>query len=271
MGSSDGKDGLLARIVEAKRLAVARRSKEVPAGALAEAAAGRRPLDLHAALAARPFAVIAETKMASPSAGVIRAVYDPAAIAAAYERAGAAAVSVLTEETRFMGSLGHLELVKRAVSIPVLRKDFVVDAYQVYESAAAGSDALLIIARLLPPRTVADLVELCYALGISPVVEIHGEGEVAAAVESGARIIGINNRDLETLAVEIGTTLALRPLIPADRIVVSESGIRTPGDLATLAAHGVRAALVGERLLGERDPGQALAALTGGGKGPWSG
>ncbi|MEI6632870.1 MAG: indole-3-glycerol phosphate synthase TrpC [Chlamydiota bacterium] len=264
MGCFEGANDLLDGIVSAKRREISRRAKEVPVSALAEAVADRVPRDLYTALAGRPFAVIAEVKKASPSAGIIRRDYDPAAIARGYALSGAAAISVLTEETRFMGSLEHLELVKRAVSIPVLRKDFIVDEYQVYESAAAGADAVLIIARLLPAQEVANLVGLCYTLGISPLVEIHGAEEVAAAVQSGARIIGINNRDLRTLSVDIGRTIALRPLIPADRLVVSESGIRSPEDLRMLAGHGIRAALVGERLLRERDPGEALAALIGG-------
>lgn len=264
MGCSEGANGLLDGIVGAKRREVARRAREMPVSALAERVVDRVPRDLYAALAGRPFGVIAEVKKASPSAGVIRPDYDPAAIARGYARAGAAAISVLTEETRFMGSLEHLELVKRAVSVPVLRKDFIVDEYQVYESAAAGADAVLIIALLLPAQEVADLVGVCYTLGISPLVEIHGEEEVAAAVRSGARIIGINNRDLRTLSVDIGRTLALRPLIPGDRLVVSESGIKSPADLKMLAGCGVRAALIGERLLRERDPGEALAALLGG-------
>lgn len=261
MGCSDERGGLLDRIVEAKRREISGRAREMPLSALADAVVDLVPRDFYAALASKPFAVIAETKKASPSAGLIRPDYDPAAIARGYERAGAAAISVLTEETCFMGSLEHLGLVKRAVSLPVLRKDFIVDEYQVYEAVAAGADAVLLITRLLPPQSLANLVGICYTLGVSPLVEVHEEGEIAAAVQSGARIIGINNRDLQTLSVDLGRTLALKALIPADRLVVSESGIRSPEDAAMLARHGVRAALVGERLLRERDPGEALSAL----------
>lgn len=261
MGSSEGGGGLLDRIVEEKRRGVARNARKTPLSALAKAAALVRRRDFHAALSSRPFAVIAEAKKASPSAGLIRPDYDPAEIARLYERAGAAAISVLTEETRFLGALEHLALVRRAVSVPVLRKDFIVDEYQVHESAAAGADAVLLIARLLPPQLLARLARECYTLGMSPLVEVREGGEVAAAVESGARVIGINNRDLKTLSVDLGRTFALRPLVPADRLVVSESGIGRPEDLAALRRHGVRAALVGERLLRESDPGAALAAL----------
>ncbi|HQM53418.1 MAG TPA: indole-3-glycerol phosphate synthase TrpC [bacterium] len=264
MGSSDPIERLLERIVAAKRRRVAQSRRETLVSALDARARRRTPRDLGAALAARPFAVIAETKKASPSAGLIRPDYDPAAIARGYEAAGAAAISVLTEESRFSGEMAHLLLVREAVSLPVLRKDFIVDEYQVHESAAAGADAVLLIARLLPGRELARLAARCLDLGLTPLVEVHAEEEVEAAVGSGARVIGINNRDLQTLSVGLETTFALKPLIPPDRIVVSESGIRNPADLDALSSCGVRAALVGERLLAEADPGRALAALIGG-------
>lgn len=264
MDSSDGGGGLLERIVAEKRRRVTQRKREMPVSALTARAAKRTPRDFLGALATRSFALIAEVKKASPSAGLIRPNYDPAVIARGYAAAGAAAISVLTEETRFLGELRHLDLVREAVPLPVLRKDFIVDEYQLHESAAAGADAVLIIARLLPAREIAKLVARCLDLGLSPLVEIHEAEEAAAAVGSGSRIIGINNRDLKTLAVDLERTLALKSLIPADRIVVSESGIRGPRDLDALASRGVRAALVGERLLREDDPGEALAALIGG-------
>jgi indole-3-glycerol phosphate synthase len=264
LGSSDPGKRLLEEIVAAKRRRVVQSRRETPVSALDAQARRRTPRDLCAALASRPFAVIAETKKASPSAGLIRPDYDPAAIARGYAAAGAAAISVLTEESRFSGAVAHLALVREAVSLPVLRKDFIVDEYQVHESAAAGADAVLLIARLLPGRGIARLAARCLDLGLTPLVEVHAEEEVEAAVDSGARVIGINNRDLRTLSVRLATTFTLKPLIPPDRIVVSESGIQSPADLDALSSCGVRAALVGGRLLAEADPGRALAALIGG-------
>lgn len=228
-------------------------------GTAAAPGAGRR--DFEAALRSNGFAVIAEVKKASPSAGIIREDYDPAAIARSYNAAGAAAISVLTEPHYFMGKVSHLQAVRDAVPLPLLRKDFIIDERQIHESAASGADAVLLIARILSERDLVKFVRLCFRLHISPLVEIHDEGEAARATASGARVIGINNRDLGTFKTDIERTFRLLPLIPRDRLVVSESGIREIEDIKRLAAAGVRAALVGERLLRAPDPGAALSEL----------
>ncbi|MDD5558036.1 MAG: indole-3-glycerol phosphate synthase TrpC [bacterium] len=254
--SSEAGGDILERIVASVR-------ERLDAGGVrpgaAPAAAPRR--DFLAALSAGGFSVIAEMKRSSPSAGVIRPSYDPAALARAYEAAGAAALSVLTEERFFGGALGHLAEARAAACIPVLRKDFIIDERQVVEAAAAGADALLLIARILEPAALDRLVEACVRLGMTPLVEVFDERDIGNAAATAAPVIGINNRDLRTLSVSIERTLALAPRVPAGRIIVSESGIRSPADIARLREAGVRAALVGESLLRNPDPGAALARL----------
>lgn len=204
--------------------------------------------------------VIAEIKKASPSRGLIRQDFDPETIARSYEKAGAAAISVLTDQTFFGGSLQDLTMVRRAVSIPVLRKDFIVDRYQLLESRVAGADAVLLIAAVLG-QELAEFLEMSRSLGLEVLVETHTEEEVLLALASGAPIIGINNRDLKTFEVNLRTTLDLAPLVPTDRVLVSESGIRDKQDLIRLAGAGVRAVLVGETLMRAEDPGQKLKEL----------
>lgn len=252
---------ILDEIVALKRRDLEEAKRLVSFEELAERAKGRAPRDFEAALARPGVSIIAEMKKSSPSAGLLRKDYDPAAIALSYEAAGAAAISVLTEERYFQGCAGHLALVRGFVSLPLLRKDFIIDEYQVVESAAAGADAVLLIARLLTSRRLENLAGLCYKMQLTPLVEVHGEDEIEAALSSGARVIGINNRDLATLTVDIGRTLKLREMIPADRIVVSESGIRSGGDIRTLAGAGVDAFLIGERLLRKGNPGEELKKL----------
>ncbi len=213
--------------------------------------------------AARGPRIIAEVKRRSPSKGAIREGADPVAIARAYEAGGAAAISVLTDARSFGGSLGDLEAVRAAVGLPVLRKDFIIDEYQLLESALAGADAVLLIARALPGDTLPRLLGEAAALDLEALVEVHDEAEMAAAAAAGAAVIGINNRDLGTFAVDPGVTGRLARLAPPGVVIVSESGIATAADLRSLAAAGAKAFLVGESLMRAEDPAAALRALRG--------
>ncbi len=207
-------------------------------------------LALAAALSGDRIRIIAEVKQASPSRGVIRPDFNPVAIAQSYARSGAAAISVLTEARYFKGSLNHLRDIRKAVNnLPLLRKDFILDPYQVHQARAYGADSLLLIVAILTPKKLGELLELSHELGMDCLVEVHNEKELEIALASGARIIGINNRDLKTFNVDLATTRRLRPLIPQDRIVVSESGIKDGRDMAKLKKWGVDAALVGEALM----------------------
>lgn len=255
---------ILDTIVRAKRADLVSLKERIPERALAERAAKNAPRDFFAALNGEGIAVIAELKKASPTAGLIRPEYNPVEIATGYAAGGAAALSVLTEKHYFQGSLDHLVAVRGAVSIPVLRKDFIIDIYQLYESAAAGADAVLLIARILTREELAGMVELCYTLRVSPLVEIHDEEDVGKAIDSGARILGINNRDLRSGKTDVSRTVAIKKLLPEDRLIVSESGIKNAGDLDMLLKAGVRATLIGESLLKHGDPGRALADLRSG-------
>jgi indole-3-glycerol phosphate synthase len=223
------------------------------------AAALRRPF--RAALEAPGVSVIAECKQASPSAGVIVADYDPARLAAAYERGGARAVSVLTDRCHFQGSLQDLVEARAAVALPVLRKDFLLTPYHLYQSAAAGADAVLLIIRFLRDWELAELHKLARELGLAALVEVHNEMEIDRALELGAEIIGINNRNLDLLTTSLETSLRLAPRIPDDKLLVAESGIKTAEDLRRLADVGVDAVLVGEHLLRQPDPEQAVRQL----------
>jgi indole-3-glycerol phosphate synthase len=205
--------------------------------------------------------IIAECKRRSPSRGVLRPVYDPVAIAAAYERAGAAAISVLTEPTFFDGALEHLHAVREAVAIPVLRKDFVVSEYQLFEARAAGADAVLLIVAALDARTLAALHKRASSLGLDVLVEVHDGEELSMAVDAGARIVGVNNRNLRTLEVDVRVSEALAARMPAGVVRVSESGLKTADDLRRLAALGYDAFLIGERFMSEPDPGLGLRVL----------
>lgn len=207
--------------------------------------------------------VIAETKKASPSKGIICKKYDPVKIAKAYELAGAAAISVLTEEKYFLGHPSHVASVKREVSIPVLRKDFIIDPYQVYESRALGADAVLLIVAALSPALLVELITLARSLGLSCLVEAHNERELSQALSSGADIIGINNRNLNNFETDLNVTFDLLELIDLNKItVVSESGIKNKSDILQLKDSGVHAALVGEALMRCEEPGRGLIKLT---------
>lgn len=256
----------LEEIVASCHVRLEMRKAEVPLERVLDAANQRlewasERRDFAAALAAPGLSVIAELKQASPSRGVLRADYRPREIAPAYESAGAAALSVLTEEQFFRGSLTDLQEARDAARLPVLRKDFILDAYQVYESAAAGGDALLLIVAVLNDGELGSLIELADRLEMAALVEVHSEEEVGRALAAGAHIIGVNNRDLRTFEVELQTSLRLRPRIPGGCIAVSESGIGTAADLARLDGAGFDAVLIGERLITRPDPGQALREL----------
>ena len=207
--------------------------------------------------------LIAEVKGSSPSAGTIRAEFDPAAIARAYVAAGAAAVSVLTDERFFRGADHHLVRVRAAVGTPVLRKDFTLDAYQVYEARALGADAVLLIAAILDRAALAELASLAAELGMAALVEAHTEPEVNAALAVRAALVGINNRNLDTLETSLDVTRRLRPLVPADVTVVAESGIEERRDVEEMGRLGVHAVLVGTALMRSPDPGERVRELLG--------
>lgn len=253
---------VLEDIVALRRERLEETRKRVPLGGLRLAAETRSDLrDFAAAISGKALRVIAELKQASPSHGVLRSDYRPAEIARGYEAAKAAALSVLTEEDFFMGSLEHLRAARSATKLPVLRKDFILDEYQVYESAAAGADAVLLIVAALSDGDLRSLLELSELLRLAALVEVHTEGELDRALAAGAHIIGINNRNLKTLEVNLDTSIRLRPRIPSGCLCVSESGIKTAADLRRLADAGFNAVLIGERLTTMPDPGRELAAL----------
>lgn len=253
---------ILDQIVEARRGSIAHRKRSLPEAALKFAIEkAQAPRDFLGALSRDAYNVIAELKKASPSRGVLRENYAPGALAASLEVAGAAALSVLTEEEFFRGSLGDLKEAKKATQIPILRKDFIVDPWQVLEARAAGADAFLLIVAILDDQTLRELLDLGRSLKMEPLVEVHSREEIARAVSVGARIIGVNNRDLRDFSVRLEISLDLANAIPEDCIAVSESGLGTPEDLVRLRHAGFDAFLVGEHLMKDPDPGVPLRAL----------
>ncbi|MFN3476947.1 MAG: indole-3-glycerol phosphate synthase TrpC [Candidatus Methylomirabilales bacterium] len=224
------------------------------------------PLDFKKAITRGPgegIKAIAEIKRASPSAGILREDFNPEGLALAYAKGGASAISVLTDEAFFQGSLRHIEEVRGAVELPILRKDFIIDPYQVFETRAALADALLLIVATLEPSRLQELLELALELQLHPLVEVHTEEELTKALEAGANLIGINNRDLRTFRVSLETTFSLFPHIPPGKVVVSESGIQGRNDVVRLSEAGLDAILAGEALLREADPAVKLRELLG--------
>ncbi len=257
---------VLTRIIatKAKEVAAARAAK--PLSALREEALAASPVrDFVGALRARidsgGTAVIAEIKKASPSRGVLRPIFDPAAIAARYEAGGATCLSVLTDRDYFQGAPEHLGAARAACALPALRKDFTVDEYQVFEARALGADCILLIVAVLDDARLASLESCAATLGMATLAEVHDVPELDRALRLSTPLIGVNNRNLRTFEVALETTLELLPTIPADRMVVTESGILTPADVARMRDAGVHAFLVGEAFMRAADPGAALRAL----------
>ncbi len=241
---------ILDKIVAEKRQEVEQKKRSLPVAVLKERIAGREtPRDFRRALSGDSIKLIAEVKKASPSRGLLCPDFNPVAIARSYAQGGAAAISVLTEANHFQGSLDYLAAIREEVSIPLLRKDFIFDPYQVYESAAFGADALLLITAILSQEQLEELLALSHSLGLGCLVEVHNKDEVEKALLGGAEIIGINNRDLSTFTVDINTTRRLRLLIPEGRTVVSESGINNREDIKRMKEWGINAVLVGEALV----------------------
>ncbi|MEZ5317079.1 MAG: indole-3-glycerol phosphate synthase TrpC [Vicinamibacterales bacterium] len=254
---------LLRAVVAAATRAAGERERSGDRAALDRDLAAARPdgAGFEAALRAPGVRVIAECKRRSPSKGVLRREYDPVAIATGYAAAGAAAISVLTEPTFFDGSLDHLRHVRRAVTVPVLRKDFVVTDFQVTEARAAGADAVLLIVAALDQPALRRLLARAHDLGLAALVEVHDATELTRALEAGARVVGVNSRNLRSLEVNTALFDELAPAFPEDVVAVAESGLRDAAHLGRLAALRYDAFLIGERLVTEPDPGAALAAL----------
>ena len=251
---------ILARIVDHKRSLLARASGK--RAELERRAAARSPArDFRGALTAAPPAIISEIKQASPSKGVFTEDFQPAAIAKLYASGGAAALSVLTDEEFFKGKLGDLEAARAVVNVPVLRKDFTIDEFHVIEAAAHGADAILLIAAILDGAQLRGFRELAARYGMAALVEVHDDHELDAALESGAEIVGVNNRNLHTFQVTLDTSLRLVAKMPAGVIKVAESGIHSRADVERLRAAGFHAFLVGEHLMKSADPAGALREL----------
>ena len=265
MGAPADSD-ILARIVAVKRdeIAAGKRARDLTSLRRdAESLGGQRDFTvaLRERIAGGDVAVIAEIKKASPSKGVIRENFEPAAIARSYALHGAAALSVLTDVHFFQGAAAYLEQARAGTTLPVLRKDFMVDPWQLFESRAIGADAVLLIAAVLDDAQLIDFEAVAVALGMSVLVEVHSEAELERALRLATPLIGINNRDLRTFAVSLETTLSMLPQVPPDRIAVTESGILAAADVARMRAANVHAFLVGEAFMRAADPGEALARL----------
>lgn len=256
---------ILEEIVENKRIEVERRKTEVPQAELLTMLGKRTQLcDFQTAISADEgrLKLICEIKKASPSAGIIEDDFHPVEIVQAYHRGGADALSVLTEEKYFMGSLEHLSAIRNAgIGLPILRKDFTCDLYQVLEAAAYGADAILLIIGVMTKADTEGAIRTCTAYGLAAVVEVHTEDQLKEAVDVGAEIIQINNRDLRSFKVDLSTTERLLPLIPEGRVVISASGVKGPEDIRRLRELGVDAALVGETLMRHPDPTALVAEL----------
>jgi len=268
-GGRQNRVSVLDEILEGVRADLAARQRSVPLERLKEVARGTAsPRDALAALSGHDVAVIAEVKRASPSKGALAAIADPATLAMDYEAGGARVISVLTERRRFGGSLEDLAAVREAVNVPLLRKDFVISSYQLWEARSHGADMVLLIVAALEQNALVSLVERAVSIGMVPLVEVHTEEELDRALESGARIIGVNARNLATLKVDRGVFSRLAPRIPDGVIKVAESGVRGPHDLLAYAAAGADAVLVGESLVTGKDPRSAVADLVTAGSHP---
>ena len=256
---------ILSEILASKRTEVDCAKRRVPLAEMrARAAAAPPPRDFLAALLAAPRpALIAEVKKASPSKGIIRHQFDPLAIARTYAENGAACLSVLTDKEYFQGSLTHLADIRAVVDLPLLRKDFLIDEYQLLESRAAGADAVLFIVAALREQDMEALLDATRALGMEALVEVHDADELDEALRTSARLIGINNRDLHRFRTTLQTTIDLVPKVPADRLTVSESGVNRRADVERLGAAGVTAVLVGEALMREDDIAAKMHELLG--------
>ncbi|MEA3194123.1 MAG: indole-3-glycerol phosphate synthase [Betaproteobacteria bacterium] len=247
---------ILDRILEVKRAEIAAAKARLP-----DPKAEGPVRDFIAALQKKRPAVIAEIKRASPSRGILRADFDPAAIARSYEKSGAACMSVLTDKEFFQGDAEHLKAARAACELPALRKDFVIDPWQVRESRMLGADCILLIAACLSQQQMLELEGVALSLGMAVLVEVHDAAELERALELKTPLLGINNRNLKTFETRLETTIDLLPRVPAGRIVVTESGILQPADVARLRGHGVETFLVGEAFMRAKDPGEALHEL----------
>jgi indole-3-glycerol phosphate synthase len=261
---------VLNEILDSVRADLAARQTDTPLERLKEKARGAAssPRDVMTVLKGEDVAVIAEVKRASPSKGSLAAIPDPAALAREYEAGGASVISVLTEPHFFGGSLADLAAVRQCVTVPVLRKDFVISSYQLWEARAYGADMVLLIVAALEQNALVSLVERAMSIGLVPLVEVHTDAEVVRAADAGAKIIGVNARDMATLKVDQTVFGRLAPLIPTDIIKVAESGISGPRDLLACAAAGANAVLVGESLVTDKDPRSAVADLVTAGSHP---
>jgi indole-3-glycerol phosphate synthase len=267
MSSTTDTPDLLAAIVAATRKAVSVRAAEIAPAEMERRAASAEPRKgvFRAALEdAGRINVIAECKRRSPSRGVLKADYDPAAIARGYQRAGAAAISVLTEPAFFDGALEHLAIVRSVTGLPLLRKDFTVDRYQIFEARAAGADAILLIVAALSAQSLKSLHQTATEAGLDVLVEIHDLSELPIALDAGASIVGVNHRNLRTLAVDTDVSRSAVELIPENVVAVAESGLKSGDDLRRLKAAGYDAFLIGERFMSADDPGRALRDLLDG-------
>lgn len=257
---------ILDEIIEAKKKEVERSKRSMPLSELRarlkDAPAATVP-DFRVALEGSNCSIIAEVKRHSPSRGALCEGIDPGDVASVYEQNGAAAISVLTEREFFHGSPDDLIAIKKRVAIPVLRKDFIIDPYQIYESRLIGADALLLIAGVLPEKQLQEFLQLAESLHVRPLVEVHTGADLETALAAGAEIIGINNRDLQTFVTDIRNTLVLAAQVPAGKILVSESGIRNRADILTLQEAGIHAFLIGETLMRAAEPGRKLRELSG--------
>jgi indole-3-glycerol phosphate synthase len=260
---------ILEEIVDGVRADLAERQQAVSLDALKEMAVhAPSPLDALGALRGQGVSVIAEVKRCSPSKGALAAIADPAGLAADYESGGAAVISVLTERRRFGGAIDDLAQVRNRVEIPVLRKDFIITSYQLWEARAYGADLVLLIVAALEQQALVSLIERAESIGLTPLVEVHTKDELTRALDAGARVVGVNARDLATLRVDRTTFARIAPEIPGNVVKIAESGVRGPHDLLAYAASGADAVLVGESLVTGKDPRSAVADLVAAGTHP---